>query len=73
MATTVKMQESFGGLVARVLKRKLQRDLDRTTEKALLALKAAAEAKSASGTPCRHRRVVGSPWRPEGESTSQSS
>jgi carbon monoxide dehydrogenase subunit G len=44
--TTVSMQESFDGLVAKLLKGRLQRDLDRTTEKGLLALKAAAEAKS---------------------------
>jgi carbon monoxide dehydrogenase subunit G len=43
--TTVTMHESFSGLVARLLKGKLQRDLDRTTEKALAALKAAAEAE----------------------------
>ena len=41
----VRMQESFSGLVARLLKGKLQRDLDRTTERSLAALKAAAEAK----------------------------
>jgi hypothetical protein len=45
--TTVRMQESFSGPVARLLRRKLQRDLDRTTEKGLAALKAAAEARSA--------------------------
>jgi hypothetical protein len=44
--TTVTMQESFSGLVAKLLKGKLQRDLDRTTQQGLAALKAAAEARS---------------------------
>ena len=40
---TVSMQESFSGLVARLLRKRLQRDLDATTTKGLEALKAAAE------------------------------
>ena len=39
----VSMEESFSGLVARVLRKKLQRDLDATTTKGLASLKAAAE------------------------------
>lgn len=39
----VSMEESFGGLVARLLRTKLQRDLDATTTKGLASLKAAAE------------------------------
>lgn len=40
---TVSMQESFSGLVAKLLRKRLQRDLDATTTKGLEALKAAAE------------------------------
>lgn len=39
----VSMEESFSGLVARLLRKKLQRDLDATTTRGLAALKAAAE------------------------------
>jgi hypothetical protein len=41
--TSVSMEESFSGPVARLLRKKLQRDLDATTTKGLAALKAAAE------------------------------
>jgi carbon monoxide dehydrogenase subunit G len=44
--TTVSMRESFDGMVAKLLKGKLQRDLDRTTENGLSALKAAVEARA---------------------------
>ena len=40
---TVSMQESFSGLVAKLLRKKLQRDLVVTTANGLAALKAAAE------------------------------
>jgi uncharacterized protein YndB with AHSA1/START domain len=40
---SVAMEESFSGLVARLLRKRLQRDLDATTVKGLQALKAAAE------------------------------
>jgi uncharacterized protein YndB with AHSA1/START domain len=43
--TVVSMEESFSGLVAKLLRRKLQRDLDATTVKGLAALKAAAERR----------------------------
>jgi hypothetical protein len=39
----VSMEESFSGLPARLLRKKLQRDLDATTAKALAALKTAVE------------------------------
>ena len=39
----VSMEESFSGLAARLLRKKLQRDLDATTAKALAALKTAVE------------------------------
>jgi hypothetical protein len=42
-AAIVSMEESFSGLAARLLRKKLQRDLDATTSKALAALKAAVE------------------------------
>jgi hypothetical protein len=41
--TTASMQESFSGLVAKLLRKRLQRDLDATTTKGLEALKTAAE------------------------------
>lgn len=40
------MEESFGGLVASLLRKTLQRQLDATTKKALEALKAVAERAS---------------------------
>ena len=39
----VSMEESFSGLAARLLRKKLQRDLDATTAKALASLKTAVE------------------------------
>jgi hypothetical protein len=39
----VSMEESFSGLAARLLRKKLQRDLDATTAKGLAALKTAVE------------------------------
>lgn len=42
---TVSMQESFSGLVAKLLRKRLQRDLDATTAKGLKTLKVAAERR----------------------------
>lgn len=44
----VRMEESFSGFPARLLRKKLQRDLDATTEKAMAALKTAVERIQAS-------------------------
>jgi hypothetical protein len=44
--TTVSMRESFDGLVARLLRTRLQQQLDATTPKGLEALKAEAERRS---------------------------
>jgi hypothetical protein len=56
---------AFGGLVTRVLKRKYQRDLDRTTENALLALKL-RPSEVGIENPVSPPRVVGSPLRRRG-------
>jgi uncharacterized protein YndB with AHSA1/START domain len=44
--TTVSMRESFDGLVARLMRTRLQQQLDATTPKGLEALKAEAERRS---------------------------
>jgi uncharacterized protein YndB with AHSA1/START domain len=52
-STLVQTEESYDGLVARILRRSLQKTLDRALERGLRCLKAEVERQSAAAGPSR--------------------